>query len=169
MKGGEMKLRSLVALCVCLLAAAAYAGSVVAASSGVTTRQLAKSQFEAFDVSAHSMPARLWRARIRTQGRSDAYLIDNTFAPGGTTGWHSHPGPSLIFVVAGTITNYTADDASCGGHAYAAGSGFIDAGGDDVHMLRNDGAAPAETIAMQLLPSGADRKVDKPDPPGCRR
>ena len=99
---------------------------------------------------------------------SDLYVVDNKFAPGGTTGWHSHPGPSLIFVVAGTVTNYLGDDPSCTGHPYSAGSGFIDRGRDDMHMLRNEGTVPAETIAVQFLPPGADRRIDEPDPGNCK-
>jgi hypothetical protein len=52
--------------------------------------------------------------------------------PGRDHRLHSHPGPSLILVVAGSVTNYP--------------------GGGDVHMLRNETNATAETIAVQLLP-----------------
>jgi hypothetical protein len=34
-------------------------------------------------------------------------------------------------------------------------------------MLRNDGSIPAETIAVQFIPSGQPRKVVKPEPAGC--
>ena len=39
--------------------------------------------------------------------RSDERLVavDNKIDPGGTTGWHEHPGPSLILVVLGQVTN----------------------------------------------------------------
>jgi hypothetical protein len=37
----------------------------------------------------------------------------------------------------------------------------------DVHLLRNESGAPAETIAVQLLPNGAARKTDAPDPGNC--
>ena len=94
-------------------------------------------------------------------------MVDNKLAPRGTTGWHSHPGPSLILVVAGTVTNYMGDDPTCTGHDYTAGTGFIDAGGNDVHMLRNNGSAQAETIAVQLLPKDAVRRIDEPDPGNC--
>ena len=36
-----------------------------------------------------------------------------TFAPGGTTGWHVHPGPTLVIVKAGAVTNYSAADGRC--------------------------------------------------------
>ena len=70
----------------------------------------------------------------------------------------------MIFVVCGTVTNYEGDDPTCTGQAASAGSGFTDAGGSDVHMLRDEGSVPAETIAVQFLPTDADRRTDKPDP-----
>jgi quercetin dioxygenase-like cupin family protein len=136
-------------------------------SSGVTTTIVAKSLFDEIHVAAHTLPASLWNARIKTHGRSDLYVVDNKFDPGGTTGWHSHPGPSLILVVSGTVTNYTGDDPSCTPHAYTAGAGFVDPGGRDVHLLRNETGAPAETIAVQLLPKDAARRIDAPAPGNC--
>jgi hypothetical protein len=36
-----------------------------------------------------------------------------------------------------------------------------------VHMLRNESNAPAETIAVQLLPKDAVRRIDAPTPSNC--
>jgi hypothetical protein len=36
--------------------------------------------------------------RSRTKGASDLHMLQNTIAPGGTFGWRSHPGPSLVIV-----------------------------------------------------------------------
>jgi hypothetical protein len=100
------------------------------------------------------------------------YVVDNKLAPVdpdkkivANTGWHSHPGPSLILVVAGAVTNYSSEDPTCTGHTYSTGQGFIDSG-KDVHILRNEGSVQAETIAVQLLPKGAARKIDAPTAPG---
>ncbi|HEX4671155.1 MAG TPA: hypothetical protein VH279_02745 [Solirubrobacteraceae bacterium] len=168
-----MKPRWAFTFLIALVASAVYAANVLATpSSGVTTTILAKSLFDEFNVKAHTVPADTWQARLQTRGQSDVYVVDNKLAPksatspGGTTGWHSHPGPSLILVVAGTVTNHTADN--CAGQTYSAGSGFIDAGGDDVHMLSNDGSVQAETIAVQLLPTGAPRRIDEPAPANCQ-
>jgi quercetin dioxygenase-like cupin family protein len=163
-----MKSRWLWALLVGVLGVAVYVGNVLATpSSGLSTTILATSLFDEIDVNAHTIPADVWQARLKTQGLSDVYVVDNKIAPGGTTGWHSHPGPSLILVVAGTVTNYVGDDPTCTGHAYNAGSGFIDLGSGDVHMLRNEGSVQAETIAVQLLPQDAVRRIDVPDPGNC--
>jgi hypothetical protein len=172
-----MKLKLILAVVAAVVAAVVgvglYSGTVLATPSTVTTTILAKSRFADIDLKAHSIPARLWRAKIKTHGASDVYVVDNKLAakttttPGGTTGWHSHPGPSLIQVVAGTVTNYEGDDPSCTPHVYTAGMGFVDAGGKDVHMLVNEGSVPAETIAVQLLPQDAVRRIDAPDPGNC--
>jgi quercetin dioxygenase-like cupin family protein len=176
-----MKTKWVLTLLVVVLGAGLYVGQVLATpSSGLTTTILAKSLFDPVNVKGFMLlpdassqqkgkhhRSKFWRARIKTHGLSDFYVVDNKIAPGGTTGWHSHPGPSLIFVVAGTVTNYMGDDPTCTGESYSAGSGFTDPGGNDVHMLRNEGTVTAETIAVQFLPTGADRRIDKPDPGNC--
>ena len=87
-----------------------------------------------------------------------------TFAPGGTTGWHVHPGPALIIVKAGAVTNYSAD---CTAQTYTAGQAFVEHGPTDEHMVRNNGSVPAETIVTFITPPGAPIRDDEPPPPGC--
>ena len=107
------------------------------------------------------------KVEIATKGTSDLYVVDNVIAPGGNTGWHSHPGPSLVTVKAGTITQYEGDDPSCTPEVFTAGQSFVDPGGDHVHILRNEGTVPAETIAVQIVASGAPRRIDMPAPGNC--
>jgi quercetin dioxygenase-like cupin family protein len=152
---------------------AAFTGALTAApapatpNTGVTSTILGTATFDQIHVKAHTRQPDLWKAQIKTRGLSDAYVVDNKFAPGAATGWHSHPGPSLILVVAGTVTDYMGDDPTCTPHVYATGAGFVDPGGTEVHLLRNETSAPAETIAVQLLPGGADRRIDAPAPGNC--
>jgi hypothetical protein len=108
-----------------------------------------------------------WGMVMLTGGMTDAYAVDNKFGLGTSTGWHSHPGPSLIFVVAGPIIDYDSSNPHCAPVSYPTGSTIIDIGGNDVHMLRNEGTMPAETIAVQFIPSGQPRKVSEPEPVGC--
>ncbi len=174
----KCKSKSVLVLLVVVLGVVFYVGNVLATpSTGLTTTILAKSTFDRLDLSGHALTTavgedgksrpKLWLAWIKTLGLSDLYVVDNKIAPGGTTGWHSHPGPSLIFVVAGTVTNYTSDDPSCTPQVYGAGSGFVDPGGKDMHTLRNEGSEQAETIAVQFLPKDAVRRTDEPAPGNC--
>lgn len=99
--------------------------------------------------------------RVKTKGVSDVYLVHNRIAPGGHTGWHSHPGPSFISVVAGTATAYEDDDPV--GHVFPAGTTFVDSG-DHRHIIVNEGDVDLELIAFQILPDGAPRRIDEPAP-----
>jgi quercetin dioxygenase-like cupin family protein len=176
-----MKSRLIPAVLVVVVGVSVYVGNVLATpSAGQTTTILAKATVDDLDLSGHMLttevgengkphPNGVWLAWIKTHGLSDLYVVDNKFAPnGGTAGWHSHPGPSIVFVVAGTVTNYSSDDPSCSPHVYTAGQSFVDPGGDDEHMLRNeDTSVTAETIAVQFLPQGATRRIDEAAPDGC--
>ena len=103
----------------------------------------------------------------KTHGTSNFYFIDNSFAANvGTSCWHSHPGPSLIFVVYGTITNSMSNGHHCMQQDYSAGQGFVDEGGDMVHKVTNNGSVAARTIAVQFLPAGATRRIEA-DEPNC--
>ncbi len=67
--------------------------------------------------------------QLTTKGASDVYVTRNAIAVGGNSGWHTHPGPSLIIVTVGEITAYDGDDPTCAPKRYRAGEGFVDPGG----------------------------------------
>ena len=104
---------------------------------------------------------------LTTTSASDVWVTRNAIAPGGQSGWHTHPGPSLILVTAGEIVAYEGDDSTCTPKHYTAGQGFIDPGGTHVHLLRNETSAPAETVAVQFLRKDAMRRDDRPAPGNC--
>lgn len=116
----------------------------------------------------HTLTGQPWAVHVTTRGTTDGYVVENDFQPGQSTGWHSHPGTSLIFVVSGSVTNYESGQPQCAGVTYSAGTTFVDQGGSDVHELVNTGTGPAETIAVQFIPQGADRRIDAAEPANCR-
>ncbi|HSC74130.1 MAG TPA: hypothetical protein VLB89_08185 [Gaiellaceae bacterium] len=164
-----MKSRWMWALVLALMAGAVTAGVVSATpQSGVTTSFIVnKIPLSELDLKAHTIPADTWQLRFKTQGITDGYVVDNVLHPGGTTGWHSHPGPSLIYVIKGEVTNYESDDPTCAGQVYTAPAAFVDEGGDHVHKLVNAGTIDAETIAVQFLPQGAPRRIEADVPSNC--
>lgn len=170
------KLMSRALLTAVALGAAAYGGNLLATpSSGFSGTTIAKGRFGNIDVSNYLVREPegskrrkdLWLSLQRTRGASDLYVQDNVWAPGGSTGWHTHPGHSLIIVTAGTVTVYEGDDKSCTPTEYTAGMGFVDEGGHHVHLIRNEGAVEARTMAVQLLPADAARRIDGERPAGC--
>jgi quercetin dioxygenase-like cupin family protein len=112
-------------------------------------------------------PRNLWYAHLRTHGTSDLFVQDNTWEPGGSTGWHTHPGASLIIVTEGTVTAYEGDESDCTPHVYTVGDTLVDPGGSHVHLIRNETAVRAKTIAVQLVPKGPMRRIDAPAPANC--
>jgi hypothetical protein len=162
----------------------ATGGARATPSSGFAGATIALGRFDDIDVMIHELlPAgaapddrrdegrdegrTLWLSFQKTRGPSDLYVQSNVWAVGGTTGWHTHPGHSLITVTAGAVTVYEGDDPSCTPHVYTAGMGFVDRGGDHVHVIRNEGAVEARTIAVQLIPAKAQRRIDAPGPSSC--
>ena len=107
-----------------------------------------------------------WQARVNTKGASDLYVLQNTIAPGGTFGWHSHPGPSLVIVKAETLTFYEASDPSCTPSVHTVGDAYVDEG-TDVHVARNEGTVDAIVIVTRIIPEGSAPRIDEPDPGTC--
>lgn len=87
-----------------------------------------------------------------------------TIQPGGSTGWHYHPGTLLAVVQEGSLTR---TDAECRSVAYAAGQSLVEPSGSrHVHIGRNLGTGPAEVYVTYVNPVGSPLSVDAPDP-GC--
>ncbi len=163
--------RSALSILVAATAGTVFAASTATAtpSAGFTGTTLAKATFGPISSQVRIVSPN-WKESLKTKGLSDLYVQQNTWQPGGSTGWHTHPGPSLVIVTQGTVTVYDGDDPTCTPHAYSAGSSnnsFVDEGDGHVHIVRNETAAPAQTIAVQLVPSTADRRQDAANPGHC--
>ena len=106
---------------------------------------------------------------LKLKTRDDVQVVTQTItiAPGGHTGWHSHPGPVFVTISAGTMTFYDADDPTCTPGTYATGDSFVDQGGGHVHIARNEGAVNLVLYATYLVPVGAPIRTDVPNPGTC--
>jgi quercetin dioxygenase-like cupin family protein len=66
---------------------------------------------------------------------ADIAIAKVVLKPGGSTGWHSHPGVTLVSVASGTVAGY---DNKCEKTVYKAGEGFADLASNGAgHVLRN--------------------------------
>ena len=90
---------------------------------------------------------------IRTRGPRELLVTSITVDPGGSFGWHTHPGPVLVAVSKGTLAVYEAHGSQCPRTTVTAGQAFIE-GGDDVHLARNEGSDPVELNAVFLARTG---------------
>jgi quercetin dioxygenase-like cupin family protein len=132
-------------------------------------------QFDELNLHAHNsgfgdgsaVPAN-WDVMLKTKGQTSLFVLTNTWAGRGSqTGWHTHPGPSLVTVTEGTLAVY---DESCVRREFSAptaganpgANAFVDVGGGDVHLVRNEGQGEAKAIVVQFVPAGGVRRIDVP-------
>jgi len=178
-RGMAMRKRWIWALVLAVAAVAAYAGSAHATpQQSFSSKRLAMATFS--DIFSHVQSKDpKWKEMIKTEGSSDLYVQENTWDPSApgcdnkcipSTGWHTHPGPSFVIVTQGSVTVYDGDDPTCTKHVYTANTennAFFDPGDGHVHIIRNESGAVAKTIAVQLIPAGADRRQDADNPGNC--
>src|SRR6476619_6111280 len=86
-----------------------------------------------------------WVVNLIANGPTDFVQQDVALAPGGFSGWHSHPGPVLITVKSGTATWYNASDPRCAPTVYPEGSAFFEPAGLN-HFVSNLGSTNLELV-----------------------
>lgn len=165
MKRSTVLTRRTVAGAVVLACATVGTPALATPASGFSAVQTIKGVYPPLQVKGDKTGQ--WDVKIDTKDDSDVYVVRNSIAIGGQSGWHSHPGPSLITVTIGSITAYDSDDPLCQPKIYQAGEGFVDSG-DHAHLLKNESGAAAETVAVQFLPVGATRRIDEAEPNNCK-
>jgi len=165
-------IRTTLALALAGASCVAYVSGASATNpQGVTTLIYGVARFDGIDAAARTDvntegAQGVWKASIKTKGATDVHMLQNTILPGGTFGWHSHPGPSLVIVKSGTATFYDADDPTCAPHVVPTGGGFVD-NGQDTHVVRNEGRVDLVTEVVSLVPAGFARRIDEPAPANC--
>jgi quercetin dioxygenase-like cupin family protein len=100
---------------------------------------------------------------LRTDHTTDHAVQEIVQAPGGSSGWHRHPGVVLITVKSGTFAVY---DSHCRRETLTAGQSFWQSG-TEVDLVRNETAHNAVLIVTYIVPTGAPLRIDTPNPPGC--
>src|SRR5215208_2889746 len=100
---------------------------------GVTPTPLTRATLGTFEAEHNSI-------EVESQSTSADYALAKVLIePGGTTGWHHHPGVALISVNSGAVAEY---DKNCHKSVFKAGEGFVESNGE-VHVVRNRGKANA--------------------------
>ena len=116
--------------------------------------------FDEIDARSHTQEH---SALVKTRGLSDVYIMDIKIAPGGDTGWHSHPGVVFAAVKSGAATEYDGDDPDAAPVVHDAGTGWTEEAGH-VHLVRNEGETDLELVVLFLVPHGAPTRIDEPAP-----
>jgi quercetin dioxygenase-like cupin family protein len=104
---------------------------------------------------------------IPLQAGTDVAMAQITVNPGGSSGWHSHPGGAIIVVKQGSLTVYESLGTKCETTTYTAGDAFVERPGE-VDQVINTGTSPYVLfVTFPRVPHGASPRTDEPDPGTC--
>jgi quercetin dioxygenase-like cupin family protein len=103
---------------------------------------------------------------MRVNGPNDVLQSRLVFQPGAETGWHIHPGPVVVVVKSGAITETHANGCIT---VHPAGSVFYETA-DEVHNAANQTGDVAEVFATFISPAGSQPLIPVSNPGGvCRQ
>lgn len=161
--------RRLIHATIVVCAVAALGGAVLATpgSGIVSARVFARAAFaEAVDLKFKigGDPVEV----LHVPNAQDTVVQQVVIAPGGTTGWHSHPGPVVVLIASGEMKFYSGDSGSCSAITYTAGQAFVDSGQGHVHTARNEGTENLVIWATYFdVPPGQPFRIDAANPGNC--
>ena len=91
-----------------------------------------------------------------------------TFAPGGSSGWHLHPGYLTGTVVSGQVVRYGTD---CSSHTFNAGDTFYETSAQPF-TVKNTGSVNAVVLVTFVVPGGTPKtglRIEANQPPNCNQ
>jgi quercetin dioxygenase-like cupin family protein len=115
---------------------------------------------------------------LRLQTGLDIVVVSSTVQPGGSSGWHSHPGGAIVVVQSGQITTYRSvrnEDEAEGGNAaefhcvitnYTAGHSFIEVPGEALIAFNQGSSVTTIYATFPGVPAGHSPRTDIPTNPG---
>ncbi len=116
---------------------------------GVTPNVIGRATFDAFNLQSDP---RAMELSAQAKRPVDIVVRTHDYAPGSSTGWHSHPGPVFITITEGQVTFYERDDPTCTPKVISKGQGYVDTGKG--HIGRNESGAPAKDVTVIFAPVG---------------
>ena len=160
-----MSKRSRIFIVVLSVAVVALAGAALATPpTGFTTNVLARGSAGQLHVKHDGI-----RLTSRHGVSTDVAVATVTIEPGGSSGWHHHPGIVLVVVQSGTVSFY---DKHCHADVHQAGETFIESS-DSPGLAKNTGTGTAVVEATFIVPASTPPapptalRIDDPQPKRC--
>lgn len=108
-------------------------------------------------------------------------MAEITVMPGGSSGWHSHPGGAIIVIAQGELTRYRAagedsgvdedgrsDRSRCEATRFTAGQSFIERPGEVDQVVNTGTTNYVLFVTFPRVPGGPKTaRIDQPDPGVC--
>jgi quercetin dioxygenase-like cupin family protein len=149
-----------VAVTVLVLLALVVGAALATTPSGVTATPLTRATLGEFKAKNDGIKVK------SVQRSADIAIVKLEISPGGSTGWHHHPGVVMVAVDFGSVTEY---DPECHPTVIDAGKGFAESN-SEVHLVRNEGDVTAVLYATFLIPSATPpggQTISDPQPKEC--
>jgi quercetin dioxygenase-like cupin family protein len=157
-------MRKRTALMLAVVTALAVVGTALATMpSGIAVTPFVRATLDA-NKPHDRIKASADHVKLHTKGATDVAMQTIFSPPGGSSGWHSHPGVVLVAVQSGTVTLY---DAHCHTTQYGPGQAFVEVG-DHALLVRNNTTSNAVLYVTLIVPKSAPLlRIDKPQPATC--
>ena len=97
---------------------------------------------------------------MHVKGPSDVLQTNLVFQPGAGVGWHMHPGPVVVVVKSGALTEVHSSGCTT---VHPSGSVFFEEAGV-VHNAINQTGGVTELYATFIFPAGTQPLISVPDP-----
>jgi len=97
----------------------------------------------------------------------DIVVAKITVAPGGFSGWHSHPGGAIVVVQQGAVTLYKSVGNQCEISTYTKGQAFIERPGELDDAVNNGSTDYILYVTFPGVPPGEASRIDEPNPGTC--
>ena len=153
--GGRVKSRWALAVLLGLTGVALSAGAVHATPPSQLTQTLLT---RGTNVSNGTIPLHVG---------TDVAMATITVEPGGSSGWHSHPGGAIIVVKEGELTVYESVGNHCEIETYRAGQAFIERPGEVDQVVNYGTTRYVLYVTFPDVPPGGSPRTDVPNPGTC--
>lgn len=155
-----MAIKRAIVLAIVVLASTAGAVLATHTSTGLTTLATWRGSMDRADLIALAREL----GAMQAMDGSDLFVVRASVAPGGTTDWHGHTGPSIVVVTEGAleVTQATAS-GGCAVATYTRGEAFFHT--ERAHTFVNRTGTTAEFLVAYFVPGGSP--VTHPPAPAC--
>lgn len=154
-----------------LVATGIASGSALATpGSGFAPSGIVSGHFGTLHINTADDKTGKWGLIFKTLDDTDIGVDRLTVQPGGSSGWHAHPGPVFVTVTQGSVVWSDGANPLCTAHTYTAGQSYIETA-YGTHNARNPSSSEvAIFIATTIKPVGfvgPSFRLDRAKPNNC--
>jgi quercetin dioxygenase-like cupin family protein len=100
---------------------------------------------------------------------NDVAVSQNTILPAGFSGWHSHPGTTVVAVQSGQVTLFSEPIAGgeCRVRTYTAGQVFLEHPKNEYNAVNTGAESAVVAVTFFNVPHLGSSRIEQTDPGNC--